>query len=155
MTMKTKAAFSVSIMRVHARGKTSTADTKAMLAISPASNGKQFRANMHFQKMLSCMFRLLILLERQVHPADCHISSAHRVCTLCQTGNLGDEQHLVFQCSALQGIRDRYNGLFGDHAATMVHPMWQHGTRAVAKFIEECMDAHDDPGPQSQASDQP
>jgi len=38
-------------------------------------------------------------------------------CTLCQIGNLGDEQHLVFECPALQGIRYRYNGLFGDHAA--------------------------------------
>ena len=35
---------------------------------------------------------------------------AQRVCTLCQTGNLGDEQHLVFECLALQELRskDRY-----------------------------------------------
>ncbi len=49
-----------------------------------------------------------------------NIPRAQRVCTLCQTGNLGDEQHLVFECPALQGFRDRYNGLFGDHAATMI-----------------------------------
>jgi len=28
-------------------------------------------------------------------------------------GNLGDEQHLVFQSPALQGVRDRYSGQFG------------------------------------------
>ncbi len=28
-------------------------------------------------------------------------------------GNLGDEQHLVFECPALQGVEDRYNGQFG------------------------------------------
>jgi len=39
-----------------------------------------------------------------------------------QTGNLGDEQHLlvVFECPPLQGVRDRYNGLFMDHADTMI-----------------------------------
>jgi len=30
------------------------------------------------------------------------------------------EQHLVVECPALQGLEDRYNGLFGDHAATIV-----------------------------------
>lgn len=40
-------------------------------------------------------------------------------CTSCQTGNLGDEPHLVLEYLALQRPRDRYNGLFGDHAATM------------------------------------
>ena len=49
-------------------------------------------------------------------------------------------QHLAFECPALQGLRDRYNGLLTDHAATMVHFMWQHDNRAVAQFIQECMD---------------
>lgn len=34
------------------------------------------------------------------------IPTAHLVCTLCQNGNLGVEQHLVFVCPALQGVRD-------------------------------------------------
>ncbi len=59
-----------------------------------------------------------------------------------------DEQHLEFECPALQGIRDISNGLFGGHAAAMVQFMWQYDARAVAKFIKQCMDAHDDPGPQ-------
>jgi len=73
-----------------------------------------------------------------------------RVCTLCQTGNLGGEQHLVFGCSVLQGFKDRYNGLFWDHDATMVQFMLQHNTCAVALFVKEHMDAQSDPGPQSQ-----
>jgi len=56
---------------------------------------------------------------------------------------------------ALQGVRDRYNGSFGDHAATMTHFMWQHDIRAVAQLIKEYVEAHGNPGPQSQASDQP
>ncbi len=34
------------------------------------------------------------------------IPTAYSVCTLCQNGNLGVEQHLVFVCPALQGVRD-------------------------------------------------
>ncbi len=30
--------------------------------------------------------------------------------------------------------------------------MWPDYTRAVVQFIKECMDAHDDPGPQNLAS---
>ena len=79
-------------------------------------------------------------------------SRLQRVCTLCQTGNLGNEQHLVFKCPALQGVRDGDDGLFGDRSPTMVRFMWQHDTSAVAIFIEARMDAHGHPG---QASDQP
>ncbi len=52
-----------------------------------------------------------------------------RVCKLCQTGNPGDEQYrvqlAVFKCPALQGVADKSNGLFGDHATTMVQFMWR------------------------------
>jgi len=33
--------------------------------------------------------------------------------------------------------------------------MWQQDIRAIVLFIKECMDAHSDPGPLSQAFDQP
>ena len=69
------------------------------------------------------------------------------------------EQHLVLGCLALLGIGERYKGLVGEDAVTMVQFKQQHDTRAVAHFIKEWMDAcvctHGDPGPQSQASNQP
>ena len=43
------------------------------------------------------------------------IARAKRVCTFLQTSNLGDEQHLVFECPALQGVEDRYNCQHVDH----------------------------------------
>ena len=43
------------------------------------------------------------------------IPRLHRVCTLCAGENPGDEQHVVFECPGLQDIRDRYQGLFGEH----------------------------------------
>ena len=61
---------------------------------------------------------------------------------------------IPFECPALQGMTDRYNGLFGIQLATIVRLMWQHDTRAFAQFIKKCMDAHGDPGLERQASDQ-
>ena len=59
------------------------------------------------------------------------IHRAQRVCGLCQTENVGDEQQLVFESPALQGVRDRYNGHFGDCAAIMVQFMWQSCSYAI------------------------
>ena len=44
---------------------------------------------------------------------------------VCSVGQPGDEYHLVFECRGLQRIRDRYPGLFGHHAETMIQFMWQ------------------------------
>ena len=84
------------------------------------------------------------------------IPRLHRVCTLCAGGNPGDEQHVVFECPGLQDIRDRYQGLFGEHAATMLHFMWQDDIRGVAMFIKECLEVYYGTDPDGgQASDQP
>ena len=86
------------------------------------------------------------------------IGRLHRVCTLCAGGHPGDEQHAVFECPGLQDIRDKHQGLFGEHAATMLQFMWQDDIRGVAIFIQECLDrcygANPDPEG-GQASDQP
>ena len=86
------------------------------------------------------------------------IGRLHRVCTLCAGGNPGDEQHAVFECPGLQDIRDKHQGLFGEHAATMLQFMWQDDIRGVAIYIQECLDRcyGDNPDPEGgQASDQP
>ena len=80
----------------------------------------------------------------------------HRVCTLCAGENPGDEQHVVFECPGLQDIRDRYPGLFGEHAATMLQFMWQDDICGVAMFIKECLGVYYGTDPDGgQASDQP
>ena len=80
---------------------------------------------------------------------------AHRVCTFCGLGSLGDEKHLVFECPHLQLIRDKYPGLFT--APTMVQFFWQDDLVNVCKFICECLRVllGADSDDQSQASDQP
>ena len=61
--------------------------------------------------------------------------------------NPGDEQHVVFECPGLQDIRDRYQGLFGEHAITMVQFMWQEAIRRVAMFIKACLGVYPDTAP--------
>ncbi len=84
------------------------------------------------------------------------IPRLHRVCTLCAGENPGDEQHVVFECPGLQDIRDRYQGLFGEHAATMLQFVWQDDIRGVAMVIKECLGVYCGTDPDGgQASDQP
>ena len=81
-----------------------------------------------------------------------------RICLLCNLGSLCDEKHVVFECPALQGLRDEYATLFAD-VCTMKQFLWQDDLVSVAKFIHACLDkmfscatglSND-----SQASDQP
>ena len=44
--------------------------------------------------------------------------------------------HMVFDCPALQPIRDNYAGLF--HVTTMQQVMWQTDIVGVAHFIKDC-----------------
>ena len=85
------------------------------------------------------------------------IPRLHRVCALCAGDNPGDEQHVMFECPGLQDIRDKHQGLFGEHAATMLQFMWQDDIHGVAIFIQACLDrCYAGPDPErGQASDQP
>ena len=67
------------------------------------------------------------------------------------------DSHLsTLECPGLQDIRDRYQGLFGEHAATMLQFMWQDDIRGVAMFIKECLGVYYGTDPDGgQASDQP
>ena len=63
---------------------------------------------------------------------------------------------LVFECRGLQHIRDRYPGLFGHHAETMIQFMWQADLHGVAKFVTDCLGVYYDTDPdRGRASDQP
>jgi hypothetical protein len=69
-----------------------------------------------------------------------------RTCQKCSLGQLGDERHLVFECPALQPIRDRYADLFCIVPLTMRQFMWQPAMLRVAHFVVECMDYIHDTG---------
>ena len=48
-----------------------------------------------------------------------HVDRAQRVCLSCNAGALGDEKHLIFECTALASLRSRYAGLFTSSTDTM------------------------------------
>ena len=81
-----------------------------------------------------------------------------RLCLLCNLGSLCDEKHVLFECSALQGLRDEYASLFSD-VCTMKQFLWQDDLFSVAKFIHACLDkmfsCETGLSNDSQASDQP
>ena len=84
------------------------------------------------------------------------IPRSQRFCHVCSVGQPGDEYHLVFECRGLQRIRDRYPGLFGHHAETMIQFMWQADLHGVAKFVTDCLGVYYDTDPdRGRASDQP
>ena len=80
------------------------------------------------------------------------VPGLNRFCTLCQQGVLGDEKHLVFECPALQDLRDMYENLFqAPQGDAMILFKWQDDMVGLAWFI----DASAGPPVGAQASDQP
>ena len=51
--------------------------------------------------------------------------------------NLGMRTTLSSECQALQGVRDKYPDLFGEHAVTMAKFTEQADLHGVAKFVTE------------------
>ena len=78
------------------------------------------------------------------------IPRQERLCKLCE-GGLGDELHLVFDCPALQDIRDQYAHLFVG-ASSMAQFVWQQPLQDIAHFVHRCLRrVHDRPGGGSEA----
>ena len=70
-------------------------------------------------------------------------------------GQPGYEYDLVFECQALQGVRDKYPDLSGEHAVTMVKFMLQTDLHGIANFITDCLEVYANAGPiEGQTSDQ-
>ena len=63
-----------------------------------------------------------------------------RLCPRCDMHIVGDERHVIFECAALQPVRDKFPELFGDTILTMKDFMWQENTVLVGKFIMQCFD---------------
>eukprot|EP00884_Botryococcus_braunii_P003116 jgi/Botrbrau1/12805/Bobra.117_1s0021.1 len=66
------------------------------------------------------------------------VPRSQRLCDTCQAGLVGDENHLVFSCSALQPICDRYPHLFRSPFRSLRQFVWQDDLQSVFHFIHEC-----------------
>jgi hypothetical protein len=80
---------------------------------------------------------------------------AQRLCHVCTSGRVEDEFHLVFECDAYSGVRERCWRLFrdfGDWESPVAHPsgrdlarFMQQRQPLVAAFIHYCFLARGDP----------
>lgn len=62
-----------------------------------------------------------------------------RICGRCGAQMVGDERHLVFECSAVQHVRDKYSHLFSGPGQTMQQFMWQADIAGVVHFVRDSM----------------
>ena len=62
-----------------------------------------------------------------------------RTCARCGGSGICDERHLVFECPAVQPVRDQYAGLFTGPGQTMVQFMWQQNLTGVALFVRDAL----------------
>ena len=53
------------------------------------------------------------------------VPRSQRLCPVAMLGQPGDEFHLVIEGQFLQQLYQKYPGLFGQHAGTMIQIMWQ------------------------------
>ena len=60
---------------------------------------------------------------------------------MCQHRTIWDENHLVFECPALQDLRNKRAHLFeGAQADAMVLFIWQDDMIGVVRIIDECVE---------------
>ena len=69
-----------------------------------------------------------------------------RLCLHCASNVVGDERHMVFDCTALLPVRGLYPGLFGPTIVTMQQSMWQRDLVGVAHFVLDCFRKLHSPG---------
>ena len=74
---------------------------------------------------------------RQSRPRIPRIS---RICEHCTSGEIGDEMHMIFECMAVQNVRDQYAHLFTYSTSTMSTFLWQDDIISVIKFVIACLD---------------
>ena len=67
---------------------------------------------------------------------------ASRVCTHCGSTSVAvaDELHMIFECPALQAVRQRYASLVSANADTTRSFFAQQDHMQVFKFVLDCLD---------------
>jgi len=68
---------------------------------------------------------------------------ARKVCSCCNSGAVGDEVHLVFECAALAPLRQRCTDLFTDNTTNMRSFFAQHDYLRVFHYVIDCLKLHE------------
>ena len=68
-----------------------------------------------------------------------HVDRANRVCLACNSGAIGDEKHMVFECTALAPLRQQYADLFTPRTETMRSFFAQQDHLGVLNYVIDCL----------------
>ena len=63
-----------------------------------------------------------------------------RICRLCHTGALGDERHMLLECSALSDLRAEFSTLVSACLGVMARLMWSKDQLLLSRYIIRCLD---------------
>ena len=70
-----------------------------------------------------------------------HVDRANRVCLACNSGAIGDEKHMIFECAALAPLRQQHadQGLFTPRTDTMRSFLAQQDHLGVFDYVIDCL----------------
>ena len=68
------------------------------------------------------------------------VPRAEGVCSHCADRSVADEMHVIFECHALQPVRQQYAPLFSSDTNTMRSFFGQKHHMQVFKFVLDCLD---------------
>ena len=86
------------------------------------------------QQIRICM-SLPIVLGRRTG-----VARAQRLCQRCNLHAVHDERHHVFECPAMQCVRDRFPAMFSTAKNNMQLFMWQHDIVGVGTLHQDCFE---------------
>ena len=69
-----------------------------------------------------------------------HVGRADRVCLACNSGGVGDEKHMIFECAALAPLRQQHADLFTPRTGTMRSFFAQQNHLGVLNYVIDCLD---------------
>ena len=68
-----------------------------------------------------------------------HVGRANRVCLACNSGGVGDEKHMIFECTALAPLRQQHADLFTPCTVTMCSFFAQQNDLGVLNYVIDCL----------------
>ena len=68
-----------------------------------------------------------------------HVDRANRVCLACNSGAVGDEKHMIFECAAIAPLRQQHVDLFTPRTDTMRSFFAQQDHLGVLNYVIDCL----------------
>ena len=68
-----------------------------------------------------------------------HVDRANRVCLACNSGAIGSEMHMIFECAALAPLRRQHADLFTPHTDIMRSFLAQQDHLGVLNYVIDCL----------------